>query len=54
MMGSKYVQSRIENSYREAEKFLKQGQKVMFVGSPCQIAGFRAFCAIKNTITFWL
>lgn len=48
MMGSKYVQSRVENSYREAEKFLKQGQKVMFVGSPCQIAGFRAFLRNKE------
>ena len=48
MMGSKYVQSRVENSYREAEKFLKQGRKVMFVGSPCQIAGFRVFLRNKE------
>lgn len=43
MMGSKYLQSRIENTYKEAESFLKQGREVMFVGSPCQIAGLRSF-----------
>lgn len=48
MMGSKYVQSRIENAYNEAETFLKQGKKVMFVGSPCQIAGLRTFLRYKE------
>ena len=43
MMGSKYVQSRIGDTYREAELLLKQGREVMFVGSPCQIAGLRAY-----------
>ena len=43
MMGSKYVQSRIESSYCEAEKFLKQGREVLFTGSPCQIAGLRCY-----------
>lgn len=43
MMGSKYLQSRIENTYMEAEQFLKQGREVMFVGSPCQIAGLHSF-----------
>ena len=31
MMGSKYLQSRIETAYRDAERFLKQGREVMFV-----------------------
>ena len=48
MMGSKYVQSRIENTYHEAEAFLKQGREVMFVGSPCQIAGLHAFLRHKD------
>ncbi len=43
MMGSKYIQSRIENTYQEAEKFLKQGRNVMFVGTPCQIGGLKKF-----------
>lgn len=48
MMGSKYLQSRIENTYKEAETFLKQGREVMFVGSPCQIAGLRTFLRNKE------
>ena len=48
MMGSKYLQSRIENTYQEAEQFLKQGRVVMFVGSPCQIAGLRTFLRNKE------
>ena len=41
--GSKYVQSRIEDNYRKAETFLKQGRKVLFSGTPCQIAGLKRF-----------
>lgn len=48
MMGSKYLQSRIETAYRDAERFLKQGREVMFVGSPCQIAGLRTFLRNKE------
>lgn len=43
MIGSKYLQSRIENSYKDAEKFLKVGRKVLFTGSPCQITGLHNF-----------
>ena len=48
MMGSKYVQSRIENTYKKTEQFLKQGREVMFVGSPCQITGLRTFLRNKE------
>lgn len=41
--GAKYVQSRIGNTYLQAENFLKQGRKVMFTGTPCQIAGLKRF-----------
>lgn len=41
--GSKYVQARTENTYRQAEKFLKEGRKVLFSGTPCQIAGLKKF-----------
>lgn len=41
--GSKYVQSYIGNSYKNAESFLKSGRKVMFTGTPCQIAGLKKF-----------
>ena len=43
MMGSKYLQSRMENCYREAEQFLKQGCKVLFTGTPCQVTGLYSF-----------
>lgn len=43
MMGSKYLQSRIENTFLEAELFLKQGRKVMFTGTPCQIVGLKKY-----------
>ena len=41
--GSKYVQSRIEDNYQKAEIFLKQGRKVLFSGTPCQIAGLKRY-----------
>ncbi len=40
---SKYVQSNIRNSYQQVEAFLKQGRKVLFTGSPCQVAGLKLF-----------
>lgn len=40
---SKYVQSDINKSYQDAEKFLKLGKKVLFTGTPCQIAGLRLY-----------
>ncbi len=36
---SKYVQSRTGDSYKAAEGFLKAGRKVLYVGTPCQVAG---------------
>lgn len=41
--GSKYVQSKMGNAFRQAEIFLKQGRKVLFSGTPCQIAGLKRF-----------
>lgn len=43
LQGSKYLQSRIENSYSEAKAALEQGQKVLFSGTPCQLAGLMSF-----------
>lgn len=43
LMRSKYVQSRIANTYKEAESFLKHGRQVLFVGTSCQIAGLHKF-----------
>ena len=42
-MGSKYVQARIENAYRDAKHFLTEGRKVLFSGTPCQVAGLKNY-----------
>lgn len=39
LRGSKYIQSEIGLSFRDAKKCLKDGKMVLFVGTPCQIAG---------------
>ncbi len=41
--GSKYVQSKVEDCYKQVRRFLKDGRTVLFSGTPCQIAGLRYF-----------
>lgn len=48
LRGSKYLQSKIGNSYRHAKKFLDKGIKVLFTGTPCQIAGLKSFLGDKE------
>ena len=43
LRGSKYVQSEIGNAYMMAKEYLDVGRKVLFTGTPCQIAGLYAF-----------
>lgn len=45
--GSKYVQSRIGTTFTEVERYLKEGRKVLFSGTPCQIAGLHKFLRKK-------
>lgn len=40
---SKYVQSYLGNCYSEIEKLLKNDQKVLFTGTPCQVAGLYSY-----------
>lgn len=49
LMRSKYVQSRIGDTYIEAERFLKQGRIVLFTGTPCQIAGLKLYLRKEYT-----
>ena len=42
-MGSKYVQARMATAYADAKRFLSEGRKVLFSGTPCQIAGLHHF-----------
>ncbi len=41
--GSKYVQSVIGNNYKLAKQFLDDDRKVLFSGTPCQIAGLKKY-----------
>lgn len=41
--GSKYLQSRIGETYKQAHAFLKEGRKVLYSGTGCQIAGLKRF-----------
>ena len=43
LQGSKYVQSNIGYSYQKAQEYLKNGRKVLFSGTPCQISGLYGF-----------
>lgn len=43
LLGSKYTQSEIGNTYVETRTFLQSGRCVLFAGTPCQIAGLRNF-----------
>ena len=43
MMGSKYVQSKMDNCYSQAKSFLNAGKLVLFSGTPCEIAGLKHY-----------
>ena len=42
MMSSKYVQSDLSNCFEEVEGRLQNGEKVLFVGTPCQIYALKS------------
>lgn len=43
LQGSKYVHSYINDCFTIAKKDLVDGKKVLFTGTPCQIAGLKSF-----------
>lgn len=43
LQGSKYLQSEINDTYKKVKDFLQQGRKVLFTGTPCQVAGLKAY-----------
>ena len=51
--GSKYVQSKIGNTYSEAKKYLNEGKIVLFSGTQCQIKGLNLYLrkSYDNLIT---
>ena len=42
-MRSKYLQSRIGDTFKQAKQFLNQGRWVLYSGTPCQIGGLKAY-----------
>lgn len=48
LRGSKYVQSIIGDTYKQVKVCLKKGQKILFTGTGCQIAGLYAFLKGKR------
>lgn len=46
LQGSKYVQSDVRGLFSQVRADLKDGRNVVFIGTPCQVAGLRKF--IKN------
>lgn len=47
LKGSKYVQSYVGYTYRQAQSDLDEGKLVLFIGTPCQVAGLIQFLARK-------
>ena len=43
LRGSKYVQSKIGDTYQQAKKYLQENRLVLFTGTPCQIGGLYAY-----------
>lgn len=45
---SKYSQSIVGSAYQDAKRFLLEGKKVLFSGTPCQLAGLKAYLGRTN------
>lgn len=43
LQGSKYVESDVSTSFERVKQDLDEGTKVLFSGTPCQVAGLKAF-----------
>ena len=53
MRGSKYVQSDMYDAFTDVKALLEEGRKVLFSGTPCQVAGLNKFLgrAYDNLLT---
>lgn len=47
LRGSKYVQSNTKNTFSEVKQDLENGKKVLYSGTPCQIAGLKNYLGKK-------
>lgn len=51
--GSKYVKSNPLGAYREVREALQGGQRVLFIGLPCQVAAMRNFVGSRLADSFY-
>lgn len=50
LKGSKYVQSTIGMIYKNVREDIRQGRKVLFIGTPCQAAGVKSFVGENDNL----
>lgn len=48
LRGSKYIQGRVGTAFQQIQQELKAGRKVLFSGTPCQVAGLLTFLATSR------
>lgn len=53
LRGSKYVQSNPGLIYREVKKFLNENKKVLFSGTPCQVAALYSYLGERRYENLW-
>lgn len=54
LQGSKYVQSRVGESFRQIYDLLKKEENVLFSGVPCQVAGLKNFLGNREFSNLFL
>jgi len=47
LYGSKYIQSYVNDAYKLVKNDLSDGKRVVFFGTPCQVAGLRSYLGKK-------
>ena len=52
LKGSKYVQSSIGFCYKQVKEDIKSGRKVLFIGTPCQVAGVKSFIGKNDSLLY--
>ncbi|MCM1223998.1 MAG: Coenzyme F420 hydrogenase/dehydrogenase, beta subunit C-terminal domain [Lachnospiraceae bacterium] len=48
LQGSKYVQSDTEKTFQQVKEMLRQGKRVLYSGTPCQIAGLYGYLGNRD------
>lgn len=51
MRSSKYIQSNLNTVYRDIDKLIAEGKKVLFTGTPCQVAAIKMITNSERLFT---